>query len=76
MESSKCGRVGDIEHGQHGPFFAAAGNLPAVAMLLMFGAEVGVKNEEGKTASDFAKEGGHTLLAERLCLSDRGQWEK
>jgi uncharacterized protein len=45
---------------------AAAGNLPAVAMLLMFGAEPDARNEEGKTAADFAREKGFTEIGKRL----------
>lgn len=45
---------------------AAAGNVPAVAMLLMFGADLSVKNEEGKSAADFARENGHKELSQRL----------
>jgi uncharacterized protein len=45
---------------------SAAGNLAAVAMLIMFGADIYARNEEGKTASDFAKDNGHLALAKRL----------
>jgi ankyrin repeat protein len=45
---------------------AAAGNLPIVAMLLMFGADPQARNEERKTAADFARELGHLAIAERL----------
>lgn len=45
---------------------AAAGNLPIVAMLLMFGADPTTRNEEGKTAADFAREKGNSEIADRL----------
>jgi ankyrin repeat protein len=35
-------------------------------MLLMFGADPLARNEEGKLASDFAREAGHDRLAQRL----------
>jgi uncharacterized protein len=45
---------------------SAAGSVPAAAMLLMFGADISTKNEEGKTARDFAREAGHAELAKQL----------
>jgi ankyrin repeat protein len=45
---------------------SAAGSLPAVAMLLMFGADPAARNEEGKTAGDFAREAGHLRIASHL----------
>ena len=45
---------------------AAAGNLPIVAMLLMFGAYIDAKNEDGKTAADFARENGKFDLVKKL----------
>ncbi|WP_447585802.1 ankyrin repeat domain-containing protein [Pseudoxanthomonas mexicana] len=47
---------------------AAAGNLPAVAMLLLFGADPKARNEEGKDASDFARQAGHPAIADRISV--------
>ena len=51
---------------------SAAGNLPVVAMLLLFGADPTARNEEGKTPADFARDAGHAALAARLARLEAG----
>ena len=42
------------------------GNEPLVDLLLEHGASTGVESDEGKTAADMARDGGHEELANRL----------
>jgi ankyrin repeat protein len=57
---------------QHGggftPFHAAAqhGDVAVVELLLRHGADPALAADDGRTAADFAREGGHEGLAERL----------
>ena len=50
------------------PFHTAAhhGDVALVELLLGYGADPAVADDNGRTAADFAREGGHEELAERL----------
>jgi uncharacterized protein len=50
------------------PFHAAAqhGDVQLVELLLRHGADPALAADDGRTAADFAREGGHEGLAERL----------
>ena len=50
------------------PLQAAAqhGDAATAGLLLLFGADVGLKNDKGETAADIARAAGHDWLAARL----------
>ncbi|HEU4449778.1 MAG TPA: ankyrin repeat domain-containing protein [Gaiellaceae bacterium] len=56
------------QEGAFTPLHAAArnGDDAAVDLLLAHGAEPGAAAADGRTAAEFAREGGHVALAERL----------
>ena len=45
---------------------AHSGDSFTVAALLTYGADVGLRSDDGKSAADYAREGGHLDLARRL----------
>lgn len=61
-----------IQAGGYTPLMAAAGlgNAPVVDMLLEYGADVAVKSDDNKTATDFARSAGFEALVEKLGNSD------
>jgi ankyrin repeat protein len=60
--------VDDRQHGGYTALHAAAmhGQDDVVDLLLARGADPSVRTDDGKSAADFAEEGGHAGLAERL----------
>ena len=45
---------------------STSGDEPLAELLLSHGADASIPAEDGRTAADFARDGGHTELAERL----------
>jgi ankyrin repeat protein len=60
--------VDDRQHGGYTALHAAAmhGQDDVVDLLLARGADPSVRTGDGKSAADFAEEGGHAGLAQRL----------
>jgi ankyrin repeat protein len=51
---------------------AKLGNLIMVDFLLGYGADKSLFDDDGKTALDYAKEGGHAAIAKRLAENTKG----
>ncbi len=75
-EREKAARGVEVDPRQQGgftPLHAAAqnGNMDLVQLLLAHGADPTARTNDGRSAMDFAKEGGHTDVARLLRTAEQ-----